>query len=141
MLVISFKLIGVFLGLYLSGVSAAPTAVSPNTPALVPRAEPADNMCNERDLWMRRECVPEAGPRLGQMCVGPSIPTINSNIGVALGVLKTPTARTLRRASKRLLNVLMSNPRAQVRQRNQTKILKLGLALTSSRRLAYKLPV
>jgi hypothetical protein len=61
MLVISFKLIGVFLGLYLSGVSAIPTAVSPNTPALVPRAFPADNMCNSRDLWLRRECVPEAG--------------------------------------------------------------------------------
>jgi hypothetical protein len=60
MLVISFKLIGVFLGLYLSGVSAIPTAVSPNTPALVPR-DPAGNMCNRRDLWLHRECTPQAG--------------------------------------------------------------------------------
>jgi hypothetical protein len=52
------KLIGVFLGLYLSGVSAIPTAVSP---ALAPRAPPVDNLCNKRDVWLARECYPDAG--------------------------------------------------------------------------------
>jgi hypothetical protein len=61
MLVISLRLIGVFLGLYHSAVSAIPTAVSPNTPALARRAIPAHHMCNNRDLWLRRVCVPEAG--------------------------------------------------------------------------------
>jgi hypothetical protein len=54
------KLIGVFLGLYLSGVSATPTGLSPNT-ALVPRTA-IRNMCSTGDRWVLRECAPEAGP-------------------------------------------------------------------------------
>jgi hypothetical protein len=61
MLVISFKLIGVFLGLYLSGVSATPTGVPRNTTALVPRATPENNMCVNTDPWVTRECIPEFG--------------------------------------------------------------------------------
>jgi hypothetical protein len=62
---ISLKLIGVFLGLYISGVSATPTAETPNAPALLlPRVIPAGNECGKLGLlWSRRECMPEAGPQ------------------------------------------------------------------------------
>jgi hypothetical protein len=57
---ISFKLIGLLLGLYLSGASATPTTVSRNMTALVPRVVP-ENMCSTKDRWLRRECTPQYG--------------------------------------------------------------------------------
>jgi hypothetical protein len=69
---ISSKLIGVFLGLYISGVSATPTAVTPNTPALLmPRVGPANNLCGGRE-WLRRECQPSMGLKAWtDSCSGP----------------------------------------------------------------------
>jgi hypothetical protein len=60
---LSSKLVGILgLGLYVSGVSATPTAFNPNTPALlVPRVLPADNTCGNKGLWQRRECDPQYG--------------------------------------------------------------------------------